>query len=120
MNQPWPNIVAHYEQTVGGGLAMKAMLALSKRIANSPLASGLHAWTSMFDLCIAQTEAVYPYNGPYLKVSPLQDGRVEFRYLDTQDKDKQWARTVEAIDAVPRLLKLLAQLHWFAPETLIQ
>lgn len=85
---------------------------------SGPLATGLHAWTSIFDLCIAQSEVAYPYNGPYLKVSPLPDGRVEFRYLDTQEKDKQWHRTVEANDTVPRLLKFFAQLRWFPSELL--
>lgn len=118
MDKPWTNIVAQYAEYAERGPAMLAMLALTQRIANSPLAQGLHAWTSMFDLCITQTEVTYPYNGPYLKVSPLPDGRVEFRYLDTQEKDKQWHRTVEATETVPRLLKFLAQLRWFPSELL--
>jgi len=50
--------------------------------------------------------------------SPLPDGRVEFRYLDTRDHEKQWHRTVDAKDALPRMLSFLGQLHWFSVEQL--
>lgn len=118
MNQPWSKIVARYEEYSGDDTAIHAVLVLSKYIASGPLAAGLYAWTSMFDLCITQTEVEYPYDGPYLRVSPLRDGRVEFRYLDTQVEEQQWHRTVEAIDTVPRLLSFLGQLHWFPAESL--
>jgi hypothetical protein len=110
--------MAQYAEYAERDPTMLAMLAIAQRIAHSPLATGLHAWTSMLDLCITQTEVTYPYNGSYLKVSPLRNGLVEFRYLDTQDKGKQWSRTVEAHDAVPRLLKFLDQLRWFPTELL--
>jgi len=118
MNQPWPKIVALYQQYAGDNVAVHAMLVLSKFIAKGPLADGLYAWTSMFDLCITQTEVKYPYNGPFLKVSPLPEGRVEFRYFDTLDKERQWHRTVQATDTVPRLLSFLGQLRWFPAESL--
>ncbi len=118
MNQPWPKIVVRYEQYTGNDSAIQAMLVLAKRIANGPLSKGLYAWTSMFDLCVTQTEVTYPYDGPYLRVSPLRDGRVEFRYFDTWEKEKQWHRTVESSDVVPCLLSFLGQLHWFPAESL--
>jgi hypothetical protein len=118
VNQPWSKIVARYEEYGGDSSAIRAMLVLSLRIANSPLASGLYGWTSMFDLCITQTEVTHPYNGPYLKVSPLNSGLVEFRYIDTHEVNKQWHRAVEPKDAVPRLLTFLTQLLWFPAETL--
>jgi hypothetical protein len=90
------------------------MLELSRHIAHSSMASGLYAWTSMWDLCIAQTEVSYPYDGPYLRVSPLFDGRIELRYLDTPEKEKQWHRVVPAKDAMARLLRFFNDLHWFA------
>jgi hypothetical protein len=118
MNQPWSKIISRYEEYGGGDTAIHAMLALSKYIASGSLAAGLHAWTSMFDLCITQTEVEYPYDGPYLKVSPLRDGRVEFRYVDTQVEEQRWNQTVAAVDTVPRLLIFLAQLRWFQAESL--
>lgn len=52
----------------------------------------------MFDLCIVQTEVSYPDDGPCpsLRVSPISEHQIEFRYIDTHDKAKQWHRTVEA------------------------
>jgi hypothetical protein len=96
------------------------MLELTQHIANSPLASGLYGWTSMFDLFVTQTEVAYPYDGPRLRVAPLfPNGRlVELRYLDTMEENKQWCRTVEAAHTVPRFLKFLDQLHWFPTESL--
>ena len=113
MNKPWPVIVAQYAECTERGAEMQAMLALVQRIAGSQLAVGLFAWTSMFDLCITQTAVTYPYDGPYLKISPRQNGRIEFRYLDTRAEDKQWVRVVDPVDTIPRLLKFLHQLHWF-------
>jgi len=118
MNEPWPQIVDRFEQCGGNSACTQAMRALSKRIANSTLACGLFAWTSMFDLCIAQTAVTYPYDGPYLRVSPLPTGQIEFRYLDTHELANQWHRTVEPEEAVSRLLKFLDQLRWFPPEAL--
>jgi hypothetical protein len=72
----------------------------------------------MFDLCITQTEVTYPYDGPLLRVSPLPDGQIEFRYEDTHDKQKQWHRIVDPTKAMPQFIKFLDQLHWFPREVL--
>ena len=68
----------------------------------------------MFDLCITQTEVSYPYEGPYLRVSPVLNGWLKFRYFDTMVKSQQWQRTVPASETIARLHGFLAQLHWFA------
>jgi hypothetical protein len=94
------------------------MLALVKHVADSPLAAGLHPWTSMFDLFLTQTAVSYGYDGPRLRISPTHNGQIEFRYIDTCDAEKHWHRTVEATEAVPRLLKFLDQLRWFPRESL--
>lgn len=94
------------------------MLLLCRHIAASPLASGLFVQTFMFDLRISQT----PFNSdvlrPHLRISPLQSGLIEFRYVDTMVKADQWHRTVESTDVLPRFLKFLDQLHWFPAEML--
>lgn len=69
-----------------------AMLALVTYIAGSPLSQGIFGWTSLWELHIAQTKPTWPYNGPYLCISPRTDGMVEFRYIDTAEKSKQWDR----------------------------
>ena len=91
----------------------EGMLSLIDYISTSSLASGLYAWTSMFDLCITQSPAAYPYNGPFLRVSPQPDGQLEFRYVDTAVAERQWSRLVRPQDAVDRFNRFLEQLSWF-------
>jgi hypothetical protein len=113
MTRPWPSIVHQYDEYSNPDSSIIGVASLVNHIHESELSAGLFAWTSMFDLCITQTEVAYPYNGPYLRVKPLFNGQIEFRYLDTPDESKQWHRTVPAGEAVPRLRHFLAQLHWF-------
>ena len=96
------------------------MLAVCERIASTGLASGLYAWTSMHDLCIAQVPPTYPYEGPYLRISPLPNAEIAFRYIDTKVENDQWHRTVPEDAAVPRLLSFFSQLAWFDPSLLVQ
>jgi hypothetical protein len=118
MTQPWPQIVAHYEDYSGEQRSIRALARLARRISESPVAKGLFAWTSMFDLCVVQTPVSYPYDGPRLRIAPVSEDRIEFRYLDTLDKAKQWHRTVDADQALPRLVKFLDQLRWFPVDVL--
>ncbi len=118
MTRPWNEIVARYEAYDGEHRSIRALASLARRIRESQLGKGLFAWTSMFDLCIVRTEVSYPYDGPFLRLSPVSDHRVEFRYIDTHDKAQQWHRTDEAEEAFPRLLKFLDQLRWLPAEVL--
>jgi len=65
----------------------------------------------MHDLCIQQV-AVEPGSGPFLRISPQQDGDLEFRYQDTGIKARQWSRMVPPDQAAGRLDDFLDQLHW--------
>ena len=114
MTRPWSEVREHYAATANLSAALTAMLSLVDEIKSSKYANGLFAWTSMHDLCIAQTAVTYPYNGPYLRVSPRENGQLEFRYLDTSITNKQWHRTVEGKDAFKRLESFIKQLDWFA------
>lgn len=89
------------------------MAQLVREIESSRYKEGLFAWTSAFDLCIAQTPVSYPYDGPYLKISSPKDGLLEFRYIDTPIEAKQWRRVVAGADGFARLERFLEQLHWF-------
>jgi hypothetical protein len=91
------------------------MHKLVSNIESSRYVPGLFAWTSAYDLCIAQTPVTYPYHGPHLRVSPLENGQLEFRYLDTQIEQKQWRRVVDGAEGFARLERFIEQLHWFAP-----
>ena len=77
MTQPWPQIVARYDDYKGEHKSISALGALAQRITQSPLAHGLHAWTSMFDLCIVQIPVSYPFDGPFLRISRAVDCSLE-------------------------------------------
>lgn len=113
MTVSWQQITAHYRQYQGDRRSVHALAALAERIAGSPLAAGLFGWTSHYDLCIVQNEVDYPNNGPLLRLSSVSKDQLEFRYEDTGIRAKQWHRTVDADDALPRLLGFLGQLRWF-------
>jgi predicted protein tyrosine phosphatase len=115
MTLPWPQIVARYDEYTGEAQSIRASARLARLISGSQLAKGLFAWTSMFDLCIVQTPVSYLYDGPLLRISPTEEDRLEFRYLDTPEKAKQWHRTVEADQAITRLIRFLDQLNGFRP-----
>jgi len=118
MTRPWPEIVAHYGEYEGEARSIRALAQLTHQISESHLAKGLFAWTSMFDLCIVQRPVSYQYDSPLLRMSPIDKDRLEFRYLDTWEKAKQWHRTVDADQAMPRLIKFLDQLRWFSADVL--
>src|SRR5215469_7532051 len=103
MTKPWPQIVARYASYTGDCRSIQALGSLAQRISESRLSEGLFAWTSMFDLCVVQTEVSHPYNGPSLRISPVSRDQLEFRYKDTFVRNKQWHRTVDADDAASRL-----------------
>ena len=99
MIKPWEEIYRFYvtlEQiyaTLEQTESSRAMAQLVREIAASRYKEGLLAWTSAFDLCIVQT-MTNPYDGPYLKISPVKDGQLGFRYIDTPVEAKQWRRVV--------------------------
>lgn len=116
----WPHIVERYRLRKGDrsaemfSSALDGIEKLAVTITNGPLSSKLFGWVSMFELCIQQTDAV-PYSGPYLRVSPLPSGAVEFRYFDTEIRTRQWHREVPPEATVPRFETFIGQLHWVAP-----
>ena len=112
MTQSWDEIRNRYTEFVQHGLRYQAMVRLVERIEQSQLRS-LFGWTSMYDLCVVQTPVTYPFDGPHLRISPLKNGTIEFRYIDTYDKGKQWHRVVSDDSAFERLLSFTDQLHWF-------
>ena len=119
MTRPWKSIRKRYaditaaQHEADSVLYFKAMLNLVTAIEQSRYATGLHGWTSMHDLYIDQTPVNYPYDGPRLKISPLHEGKLEFRYIDTPLEAKQWHRVVDQSEGFARLEKFLKQLHWF-------
>ena len=119
MTQPWHQIVARYDGYRGRPKrSIQALQKMARRIGESPLAQGLFASHSMWDLEILQREVNYPYDGPRLRLSAISDDQIEFRYLDTHEKEKQWHRTVDVDQAWSRLIQFLDQLRWFPADLL--
>ncbi len=113
MEKSWGHIQQFYEELVASGLPLEAMQNLVAGIKRSRYAVGLHGWTSVSELCIAQTPVTYPYEGPYLRISQSKDGRLVFRYIDTSITDKQWHREAEGKKGFEQLERFIDQLHWF-------
>lgn len=116
MSEPWANIIAIFGQkrTLGDETFRSAIAGVEQLailIAEGPLNRSLFGWTSMHDLCVQQTDTA-PYAGPYLRMSPLPSGMVDFRYIDTAIADRQWQRAVPADAAPAQLVTFLDQLGW--------
>ena len=114
MIRPWEDIESYFADLVEAGLPFYSTLTLIKEIRKSHYSTSLFAWTSMQDLCIVQTPVViYPAHGPYLRISRLENDRLEFRYIDTAVEDRQWHRVVGGAEGFARLTRFIDQLHWF-------
>lgn len=114
MIKSWNDIHTYFSGLVESGLPCHSLLKLIEEIRMSTYSEGLFAWTSMNNLCISQAPIViYPHDLPCLRISTLDNDRLEFRYLDTVIAEKQWHRIVEGADGFARLKSFLTQLHWF-------
>lgn len=91
--------------------AICALERVSCAIGEGPIAADLYPWTSVDALCIQQTN-VPPFTGPYLALTPLADGSIEFRYVDTAIERRQWKRIESPETALARLDHVIAELHW--------
>jgi hypothetical protein len=116
MIKPWKDIRAFYQERVASGSPLEGMVRLIEQIEKSRYVSGVHGETSMHDLCLTQiASSPYP-DSPHLGISPRFDGTIEFRYIDTHIREKQWHRVVREDDAFSRLIAFFDQLHWFGRE----
>jgi len=122
--RPWPDIVNAYrdiERRVTPEeraqkpfwRAYSAVGDLAAHIADGPLCPALFGWKAMHDLGIQQTY-VDTHSTSHLRVSPQHDGSIEFRYVDTYFKSRQWSRSVPPEGVIGRFEAFLDQLHWIA------
>lgn len=114
--QTWEEVQEHFSDLPGESMTRKTMLPLVEYLAESEIGSYLFPWISMYDLRITQA-LHYPSDGPHLVISSLRDGQLEFRYIDTFRKDRQWSRVVPASSANARFEKFVEQLHWLQSST---
>jgi hypothetical protein len=101
------DIKTFYQGLAAGGSPLQGMTRLVEQIEASRYVSGVHGETSMHDLCLTQVASSAFPDGPHLRTSPRFDGTVEFRYIDTHVREKQWHRMVKEDDAFSRLVLFL-------------
>ncbi|TCR82100.1 hypothetical protein [Rhizobium sp. BK376] len=116
MSKSWDDIIVKLREKQGlegreFQTALSGVAQVASLIAEGPLNSVLFGWTSMHDLCVQQTDTT-PYSGPYLRISPLPSGSVEFRYVDTGIAKRQWTRVESAGRAARRFTAFVEQLRW--------
>lgn len=110
--QTWDNVRERFRRLPEDSPLRRSMLKLIDHIAESDLGDSLYPWTSMFELRITQTRN-HPFgNEPYLVISPFTDGRLEFRYVDTLVRSKQWVRVTKQDQPTSLFDKFIDQLHW--------
>lgn len=119
MIQPWPVIADRYRAALRDASAqpfwraVERVAALAETIANGPLSQNVVGWTSMHDLFI-QRVGDHPFVAPYLRVSPLSSGTVEFRMIDARLNEGQWRREVPAAETLARADAFLEEIGWRA------
>jgi hypothetical protein len=121
MIRPWPEIREFYADFPAEILSSRMMLRLVEQILASRYATGIFGWTSHFDLKISQhVNVIHTDSYPYLHISVLHNGMLEFRYIDTPITELQWNRVVPEARAFAQLEHFFRQLHWFndIPKTL--
>jgi hypothetical protein len=118
LTRRWLRIADHFETCGGQRRSTLALAPLARRISDRRLTGGLVGSTSMLGLLIAQIATDDTYDGPFLRLSPISDDQIEFRYVDTYVTQDQWHRTVDADQVWARLIKFLDQLRWFPPQVL--
>jgi hypothetical protein len=96
----------------------KAMSELCEYINSSHMNDALFGHTSMHSLFISQIPVSYPPHPstPWLRIEPLDDSKVEFRYVDTRIDERQWNRVVDAEKVIDRFKRFITQLDWSVPE----
>lgn len=116
--QPWPKILEWYaylasnQQLSQSGSSRIHMYHLVQEIMDRGYADHFYAWTSMDELKIVQLPVLYPFDGPYLKISPQQPDILEFCYIDSVFRKPDWRRRVAGSDGLRRFENFLIQLHW--------
>jgi hypothetical protein len=110
----WGVLEAHWARAAAKGPAFAAMLRLVQDLQRSRLTAGLHAWIAQEELCLGQQPAALARDLPHLRIAPLPDGRLAFRYVDTTPLNRQWQVIVDGEVAFERLVLFLERLHWSA------
>ncbi len=110
MTRSWNKLSEHYRGRNEESLV--ALGDLCQKIDDGYFSAVVYGWSSMWDLCIVQNKVAYPYDGPYLKISPTSENELEFRYVDTNMEAKQWFRVYAAAEYEEAFNSFIEKLHW--------
>lgn len=110
MIKSWSKLSEHYRSR--NEKSLLALGELCEKIYKNQFKVILYGWSSMWNLCIVQNRATYPYDGPYLNISPISENELEFRYVDTNLKDKQWVRVYPADEYESAFKDFIEKLNW--------
>ena len=108
----WADVQRFFDNLSAKDPQFGAIRYLTSQIARSGYALGLHPWTAMHELCICQIDSPGRHLAPHLRITSLGDG-LEFRYIDTAIRERQWVRVVPNAAGFDRFVSFLDQLNWF-------
>lgn len=115
MIKTWDEICSVFEKLISKDKKFLNMYNLVIALKDSKYANYIYGWTSIYDLYIVQNEVEYPYDGPRLLISPLENDKFEFRFIDTYKCEKQWKKICRASEGFKELEKFFLSIHWFYP-----
>ncbi len=115
MIRTWDETCNVFEKLINKDKKFLYMYNLVIALRDSKYANYIYGWTSVNDLYIVQNEVEYPYDGPRLLISPLENDKFEFRFIDTDKYEKQWKRIYSASEGFKELEKFFFNIHWFYP-----
>jgi len=116
MIRKWDDICSDYERLSSKDNKFLSIYNLVVSIRDSKYSNHIYGWTSVCDLYIVQNEVNYPYEGPKLLLRQLESNKLECRYIDIYEAERQWSRVFDGSDGFGKLEKLFFDLHWFYPD----
>lgn len=114
--QTWDDIRQRYEGLPSDNKIRTGMLNLVEHIARSAIGKSLYPWTNMFELRITQNGQSPFKDAPHLRITPLKNSTLEFRYVDTYILSRQWSRNVELTQLPEHFDKFVRQIRWHIME----
>jgi hypothetical protein len=108
----WGEVTTFYSELSAQHGEFACLRDFVNRVAASRYASGLHPWTSMHAFCVSQVPSPSRHVEPHLRVA-AKNNTLEFRYIDTAIRQRQWVRIVSTESAYDRFVTFLDELNWF-------
>ena len=120
ISRDWNDITAFYldknyrTEGLKYNHGLDALGKLCSWISSSGYSKNLFAFTSHHRLNIFQSPPQYPQCLliQHLNLTPTEDGRVQFVFIDTFKESRQWKRSANQNDICKRLESFMLQVGW--------